>query len=349
MSEHKIENYIANALVGEAQDNALALIAHLRASDMQFERGGGWWEKKLYWCVNYNDESVCYILIYTPACAEDSTEPWVVWTDDSGSNWFADSSLSEENKEIAWSNVDICGSSEATCGGCMGRKRKTIFGRDFDNVCGITFRFNNPNADAVECMKGLIAMRKRDIEKKYYAERIIPLNREKWQDYEFPFHYISHNYYDVKIMRSDSGFDVSFIKKPFDTPYEYEYLPNEHFKLFEPHWDKVKAWGIVENGRLIAVIETAVEEWSNRLRVTNIWVDENYHRKGIGAALMDISVQRAKEEKRRVLMLETQSRNEGAISFYLDYGFTLIGFDACAYQNDDLDRKEVRMELGIFL
>jgi len=64
---------------------------------------------------------------------------------------------------------------------------------------------------------------------------------------------------------------------------------------------------------------------------------------------MDIAVQRANDEKHRVLMLETQSCNDGAISFYLAYGFTLIGFDACAYQNNDIERKEVRMELGIFL
>ena len=83
--------------------------------------------------------------------------------------------------------------------------------------------------------------------------------------------------------------------------------------------------------------------------MTELWIDEAYRRKGIGTALMDIAVKRAKDEKRRVIMLETQSRNEAAIAFYLSYGFTLIGFDSCAYQNNDLDRKEVRMEMGIFL
>jgi ribosomal protein S18 acetylase RimI-like enzyme len=100
---------------------------------------------------------------------------------------------------------------------------------------------------------------------------------------------------------------------------------------------------------LIAAIETAVEEWSNRLKVTELWVDDAYRRKGIATALMNIAVQRARDEKRRLIMLETQSCNEGAISFYLAYGFTLIGFDACAYKNNDLECKEVRMEMGIFL
>ena len=178
-------------------------------------------------------------------------------------------------------------------------------------------------------------------------EKISPLDRETWQNYEFPFDYISHYYYDIEINRTGDNFSVSFIKKPFDKPYENP--PNDKDKLFKPWWDDIKAWGIEENGRLVAAIETAVEKWSNRLRVTVLWIDSAYRRKGIATVLMDIAVRRAKEEKRRVIMLETQSRNEGAVGFYLAYGFSLIGFDACAYQNNDLNRKEVRMELGIYL
>ena len=177
--------------------------------------------------------------------------------------------------------------------------------------------------------------------------QIKPLSREKWQDYQLAFHYMSHHYYDVEINRMADGFNVSFVKKPLDVPYEH--IPDDTDKLFQPWWDDVKAWGMEENNRLTAVIETAVERWSNRLRVTELWVDDACRRQGIGTVLMDMAVQRAKNEKRRAIILETQSRNEGAISFYLDYGYTLIGFDACAYQNNDINRKEVRMEMGILL
>lgn len=179
-------------------------------------------------------------------------------------------------------------------------------------------------------------------------DRIIPLERGQWQSYVLPFHYVSHNYYDVEIVRTDDDFNVSFIKKPFDTSFEYS-PDNEYDKLFQAHWDDIKAWGITENDRLIAAIETSVEGWSNRLRVTELWIDDAYRRNGIGTALMDIAMKRARDEKRRVVMLETQSRNENAIAFYLAYGFTLIGFNACEYQNNDLERKEVRMEMGISL
>ena len=102
--------------------------------------------------------------------------------------------------------------------------------------------------------------------KNKYVDRIIPLEREKWQGYEFPFRYISRNYYDVELNRSDTGFEVSFVKKPYDIPFEHK--PNEMDKLFQPYWNDVKAWGIVKNDtRLIAAIETSVEEWRNRLFV----------------------------------------------------------------------------------
>ena len=59
---------------------------------------------------------------------------------------------------------------------------------------------------------------------------IKPLEREKWQDHRLEFHYISHNYYEVEINRSSDGFSVSFIKKPFDKPFEH--LPSDTDKLF---------------------------------------------------------------------------------------------------------------------
>jgi len=176
-------------------------------------------------------------------------------------------------------------------------------------------------------------------------DRIVPLERAFWENYELAFHYVSNHYYDVEIVRSGDDFSVSFVKKPFDVPYEH--MPDDTDKLFQPWWDDIKAWGVTVDGGLIAVIETAVEKWSNRLRVTELWIDDAYRRQGIGTALMDMAVKRARDEKRRALMLETQSRNETAIAFYLSYGFTLIGFNACEYRNNDLARKEVRMEMGM--
>jgi hypothetical protein len=160
MPEQPIENYIAEVLTGDAQKSALEFASYLRASEMQFEKGRGYWEDKLYWMIKYKDEYVCFILING---SEDKNEPegLTIWSDDSGSNWFEDFPLDEHMKEVAWKNVDICGN----CGGCgnPGGKRKTIFGKEFNNVCRTTLRFTNPDVEALEFLKKMVEIRKNDI------------------------------------------------------------------------------------------------------------------------------------------------------------------------------------------
>ena len=99
---------------------------------------------------------------------------------------------------------------------------------------------------------------------------------------------------------------------------------------------------------MLACIEMCPEEWSNRLLVTELWVSEELRGKGIGRQLMDKAKEIAVSQKRRAVMLETQSCNTNAIGFYLHEGFELIGFDTCCYTNDDIGKKEVRLNLGYF-
>ena len=160
MPDQKIENFINEVLTGDAQKNALDFITYLRASEMLFEKGKGYWEDKLYWLIKHKNEYVCFILVNS---SEDKTEPegWTIWSDDSGSNWFENYPLDGHMKEIAWKNVDICGN----CGGCNtpGGSRKTVFGKEFNNVCRTTMRFTNPDAEALECLKKIVEIRKNDI------------------------------------------------------------------------------------------------------------------------------------------------------------------------------------------
>ena len=157
MPEQKIENFIGDVLIGETQKNALEFVAYLRANEMLFVRGNGYWEDKLYWMIKYKDEYVCFILING---SEKKDEPWIIWSDDSGSSWFADFSLDEHMKEVAWKNIDFC----ANCGGdCSPGAHKTIFGKEFNNVCRTAMRFINPDVEALECVKKLVEIRKSDI------------------------------------------------------------------------------------------------------------------------------------------------------------------------------------------
>lgn len=50
----------------------------------------------------------------------------------------------------------------------------------------------------------------------------------------------------------------------------------------------------------------------------------------------------------RMVILETQSCNVAAIDFYRSQGMDLVGVLTCDYSNNDMERKEVRFEMGWF-
>lgn len=191
----------------------------------------------------------------------------------------------------------------------------------------------------------------KDMEMNRY--QIVHLTKEQWEGAVIPMRYTTEEYFDVGIDRMEDGFNIVLRKRRFDSPVSH--YPEEHDfpdKLYQEHWEKAFAWGIVEEAagkqELLACIETCPEEWSNRLMVTELWVHEKLRRQGVAHALMAIAKEQAVLEHRRAIILETQSCNVGAISFYLKEGFELIGLDSCCYSNKDLEKKEVRLDMGFF-
>ncbi len=178
---------------------------------------------------------------------------------------------------------------------------------------------------------------------------IIHLPKEQWKETILPIKYTTDQYYDVIVNKTDQGFKIEIEKKEFAEPVTH--APEEYDfpdRLYQDHWQNAFAWGVLVEDKLVAAIETDQELWSNRLRITELWVAEEYQKQGIGHALIEIAKEQARIERRRVIILETQSCNVNAVDFYLYEGFSLIGMDTCCYQNDDLQRKHVRLELGWF-
>ena len=180
---------------------------------------------------------------------------------------------------------------------------------------------------------------------------IIALPKEQWKGTPIPMVVRSDSYYDVEIRPLDrDGCTVSLVRKEAEkeivhTPDEYDF-PD---KLYQDYWEKAEAFGVAgDGGKLLACIEVCPEEWSNRLMVTELWISEELRGKGIGKRLMDKAKEVAAAQKRRAIILETQSCNTNAIGFYLSQGFELIGFDTCCYTNNDIGRHEVRINLGYF-
>ena len=180
---------------------------------------------------------------------------------------------------------------------------------------------------------------------------IIPLPKDKWKGTPILLKYTTNEYYDLETIENDECFEVKMVKKKFNNPVTHS--PEEYDfpdSLYQDHWEKAEAFGIVgENNELLACIEICPEEWSNRLMVTELWVKDELQRKGIGTSLMNLAKKQAKIQKRRAIILETQSCNVRAIDFYRKQGFQLIGYDSCCYTNIDIEKHEIRFDFGFFL
>lgn len=181
---------------------------------------------------------------------------------------------------------------------------------------------------------------------------IIYLPKEQWKGTIIMLETRNDSFYDVEIRPLDQdGCDIKLVRKQAEelivhTPDEYDY-PD---RLYEDYRIDAEAYGVVGvDGELLACIEVSVEEWSNRLIVDELWVDEKIRHQGYAKRLMDKAKEIAQAQKRRAIMLETQSFNANAIGFYLSQGFQLIGLDTCCYSNQDIERRYVRFNLGYFL
>lgn len=165
---------------------------------------------------------------------------------------------------------------------------------------------------------------------------------ESYRGKELDFFYISEFYYDIQKSYHEESINFKFMKKHFSTPIE------KRFKtiLMEEHLNDPFLYGVFYKEKVIAYLEMVYEKWNNRMRITNILVEHDFRNKGIGKLLMDKAYEVSKNHGARSIILETQSCNFPAISFYKALGFRIIGFDLLAYSNEDLERLEVRLELG---
>lgn len=165
------------------------------------------------------------------------------------------------------------------------------------------------------------------------------LEKADYAGKRFTARYLTRGYYDIRA--GEDGFSLQYV--PFDTPVERGFED-----VFFSEWlGDAAAYGAFEDGTLLGFAEGAPEAWNNRYRISNICVFKAAARRcGIGTALMNAILTEAAKTGARMAVLETLSCNENAIAFYRRNGFDIIGFDLYAYTNADLERHEIRIEMG---
>jgi len=144
----KIEDIIKSTLNGDAQKNALELVAHITANDFSITMN------------DENDESgwvaanLGFIFING---SEEFPGPWTMWMEVNNIGEHSELPIDEHIKEFAWANIAPCGS----CGGdCSPGVTSKIFGKTFENTCQSNLMFTNPDAEAVDGIKKIVDIRK---------------------------------------------------------------------------------------------------------------------------------------------------------------------------------------------
>ena len=154
----KIEDVIGNFLSDDALKNGLDFIAYLKENKMSPQ-----WSAANSWKVSYRAQNILFIRLGSESQYYGMEKgSWYIYVYIGG----YEDSLPDDFKEIVWSNIKYCNS----CSHCKG-ERMMIFGKEFDNVCD-SFIVNNPDSRAIECVKKIMPMRRKAIErgqtKKYF-------------------------------------------------------------------------------------------------------------------------------------------------------------------------------------
>jgi ribosomal protein S18 acetylase RimI-like enzyme len=159
------------------------------------------------------------------------------------------------------------------------------------------------------------------------------------------YRYKTHQHYALRLKKTTKGWRAKLQLRPL--PQEVE--KSCESELFQWMVQEPRAFAAVEDGKEVGWIEIDLNAFKDRTRAWEFLVQKEYQRRGIGTALMRKAEEVAREAGSRMLVLETQSCNVGAIAFYLGFGFDLVGFDGTAYSNEDVERGEIRLELGKLL
>ena len=157
MTNLSIKDYICKELALTEQQIALDFVSYLENKGLTFYKDNcDCWKDKIYYWVKSGEKCVCFIAIKDP---DENENHWTVWSDDMGSEWLENYLVDDRVKELAWENISHCGH----CGSCGGGRRKVIFGKEFNDVCGCTFRIDNPAVDDLPFLKAMVEIRIKEI------------------------------------------------------------------------------------------------------------------------------------------------------------------------------------------
>jgi len=168
------------------------------------------------------------------------------------------------------------------------------------------------------------------------------LEKERYRGLKLPVSYMAAGSFRLTASERPDGADFRLSLVAFSEPQPKAY----DMDLYPPYFENAEAYGILDEGDLVACVEISEETWNKRLRITELWVKESHRRMGFGGNLLEFAKKKAVEKGCRLAILETQTCNLAAIALYRKHGFSFVGIDTTCYSNHDVEDDEVRVEMG---
>ena len=145
----------------------------------------------------------------------------------------------------------------------------------------------------------------------------------------------------MSIEPGNKGFEIQWVIAKNDLKMSV------HDRMLSDWLEDPIAYGAFKGGRMVGFVEGFLEKWNNRFRISNICVFNEADRlHGVGTLLLERIMVDAVNSGARMAVLETQSFNFKAVSFYQKNGFEIIGFDRYAYSNNGPEEHNMRIEMG---
>lgn len=107
-------------------------------------------------------------------------------------------------------------------------------------------------------------------------------------------------------------------------------LDESTFKYYNDIISQGMSYGAYEEGALVGYILMSEVSWNKSLSIDYLMVSDAYKGKGIGKRLIG-KAKKLGQDNYRVLVLEVQNENYGAILFYKKQGFTIEGVEFSRY------------------
>lgn len=161
-----------------------------------------------------------------------------------------------------------------------------------------------------------------------------------------PIHFLvkTDGYFHADVHQDCDSFGVMFRYTPFPKQKQFQFED----VLMSEWLDHPLVFGAFEDDQLTGFVEVN-QEWNNRLRISNIFVEEVARKQGVGSKLMEYVKTYSRSLNIRGIILETQSYNVAAIRFYQKHGFQFLGCDLSAFSNEDVDHQEIRLEMCCYI